>query len=201
MQPATSSNFRSGRALWFSWTLVNIVAWFFSLILLAVGALSGMSGPTERQPLLLTVLAFFLLLTYMVGHAQFSILRRRIQVSWWWIVFTMLGYVSAMFLLFFLVFLGNFSVGDVALGGAAVGLAQCRFLVRQVGLRALWWVPANAVAWLAGAAGAVGAWFPCTLPLVCFPDSPWMLIVTEVAAATITGGVLTWLLKDGLREA
>lgn len=204
-----------GRGLWLRWVLAN-----------AGGAVGGALAGTFLSVPCLSMFAYLgLAVAYVVSWLVFTLTvswAQQAAISFYsdlaWLRNSTLGGVIA-------IILGTFAGGGVllsplgwlpvgALGGLIVGLAQWPVLREELSTsyaRTWPWVPANAVAWAVGMAGAQAAYtfmfgeqgidVPSNLQ---FLDYIVGLIVNPLARATIavviaaaiTGGALLWIQRQ-----
>ena len=202
--------------LWERWVIANTIAqsmgWFLAAHLSQTIDKFGNQN-TYQVLLLLGISEGFLL-----GFAQWLVLRRYIRQASYWIFFTIAGVLISWFMgltvsaVIGLVYAANLHqkittlIEEVALLGAAVGtvIGYAQWLIFQtVNKQAIWWVCANAVAWSLGLVIAfIGAGIDKALgfnihaSLIAVATGAVMGIVIS----SITGIVLVWLLKPRLRH-
>ena len=202
--------------LWERWVLASTIAQILGWIVIAYfsQAIDEFSNENTYQVLLLigTVEGFLL------GFAQWLVLRRYIRHASFWIFLTILGALLSWFMgLTVSVVIGLFYaanlhqtittlVKEIALLGAAIGtvIGYAQWLILKIAnKKAIWWVGANAFAWSLGLVVAfIGAGinksseFSIHPPLVTAATGAAMGIVIS----SITGIVLVWLLQPRLRH-
>ncbi len=201
--------------LWERWVIANTIAqsigWFLAAHLSQAIDKFGNQN-TYQVLLLLGTLEGFLL-----GFAQWLVLRRYIRHASYWIFFTIAGVLISWFMgltvsaVIGLVYAANLHqkittlIEEVALLGAAVGtvIGYAQWLILgTINKQAIWWVFANAVAFGLGMVIAfIGAGIdkPLGLNIHASLIAVATGAVMGIVISSITGIVLVWLLKPRLR--
>lgn len=202
--------------LWERWVIANTIAqilgWFVATHF--SHAIDEFGNQITYQVLLLVgTLEGFLL-----GFAQWLVLRRYIRQASYWIFLTTAAVLLSWFMgLMVSVVIGLFYaanlhqklttlIQEVALLGTAVGtvIGYAQWLIlKTINKQAIWWVSANALAWCIGVVIAFIAAKIDKLPGFNIHASLITVAtgaVVGIVISSITGIVLVWLLKPRLRH-
>ncbi|MFZ5820991.1 MAG: hypothetical protein ACOYYJ_13910 [Chloroflexota bacterium] len=114
-------------ALWFYWIMATTLGWLFGNIFF-LGIPIIISGTA-------------------IAVLQWSVLYKRIQKAWRWIIFSSIGWIAGYILVVIFSAHTGILLGPVM--GAAVGIMQW-FLLRKEVDWAGWWVIISALAWTTG---------------------------------------------------
>ena len=114
-------------AFWFYWIMATTLGWL-------IGNIFFKGIP-------------FIISGVIIAALQWSVLFKRIQKSWRWVILSSLGWIGGYIL--FVIFMPNmnFLVGPVM--GGAVGIMQWLVLQKEVGW-AGWWIIISILAWTTG---------------------------------------------------
>jgi hypothetical protein len=129
-------------ALWFYWIMATTLGWL-------VGALLF-----NGIPLVISGVA--------IAAFQWSVLYKRIQKSWRWLVFSSLAWIAG-YILFILLIPEQMSLLLGPFLGAILGVIQWLILRRELEL-AGWWIPMSILAWTTGLVLVPGALSSGALP-------------------------------------
>jgi hypothetical protein len=115
-------------ALWFYWIMATTLGWL-------VGALLF-----NGIPLVISGVA--------IAAFQWSVLYKRIQKSWRWLVFSALAWIAG-YILYILLIPGQSGILLGPFLGAVVGIVQWLILRKELEW-AGWWIPISILAWTTG---------------------------------------------------
>lgn len=202
--------------LWERWVLASTIAQILGWIVIAYfsQATNEFNNENTYKVLLLvgTVEGFLL------GFAQWLVLRSYIRRASFWIFFTLVGALLSWFMgltvsvVIGLFYLANLHqtittlVKEIALLGAAIGtvIGYAQWLILKIAnKKAIWWVSANALAWSLGLVVAfLGAGINKSSGFKIHPTLVTVATgaVMGIVISSITGLVLVWLLQPRLRH-
>lgn len=190
-----------GWGFWLQWVLASTVGMFVGFIL---GFLVT-AGIPEVLGKWFGFSVFGIVLGLAVGVLQWSILRRRVSLTGWWVLATAvggLGIFQAGLIFGFSAFIGPYKslvaflgwIGIASLGGLVTGALQWLVLRGKVS-RSGWWVLASTVGW------ALSATVTRAIPWgVDDKDAMFGMVVAGVVWGMVTGGALVWLLRKHVSE-
>ncbi len=202
--------------LWERWVLASTIAQILGWIVIAYfsQATNEFNNENTYKVLLLvgTVEGFLL------GFAQWLVLRAYIRRASFWILLTIVGALLSWFMgltvsvVIGLFYLANLHqtittlVKEIALLGAAIGtvIGYAQWLILKIAnKKAIWWVGANAFAWSLGLVVAfIGAGINKSSGFQIHPTLVTVATgaVMGIIISSITGLVLVWLLQPRLRH-